>query len=172
MLDFPKNKKTLSSWKSFIVPSLLILVLFLAAGLLVINALSTFYYQERVQEASLLAKSYTSVLSTVIDAEHQLDLQLRSTLKVAGVIMSKYTEPISNAQLATMAENLDIDVIYLYDSNLTITHSSDDKYIGWITPASHPVRDFYKSTGKYSGGIHQGLKHSHLQPLSALFKLI
>lgn len=146
VLDFPKNKKTLSSWKSFIVPSLLILVLFLAAGLLVINALSTFYYQERVQEASLLAKSYTSVLSTVIDAEHQLDLQLRSTLKVAGVIMSKYTEPISNAQLATMAENLDIDVIYLYDSNLTITHSSDGKYIGWITPASHPVRDFYEST--------------------------
>ena len=102
MLDFPKNKKTLSSWKSFIVPSLLILVLFLVAGLLVINALSTFYYQERVQEASLLAKSYASVLSTVIDAEHQLDLQSRSTLKVAGVIMSKYTEPISNAQLATM----------------------------------------------------------------------
>jgi hypothetical protein len=37
-----------------------------------------------------------------------------------------------------MAENLDIDVIYLYDSNLTITHSSDDKYIGWIT--LHPIR--------------------------------
>ncbi|MDX9983199.1 hypothetical protein, partial [Sphaerochaeta sp.] len=73
MLDLPKNKKTLNSWKSFIVPSLLIFVLFLVAGLLVTNALSTFYYQERVQEASLLAKSYASVLSTVIDAEHQLD---------------------------------------------------------------------------------------------------
>ena len=146
VLDFPKNKKTLNSWKSFIVPSLLILVLFLVAGLLVINALSTFYYQERVQEASLLAKSYTSVLSTVIDAEHQLDLQMHSTLKVAGIRMSKHDAPVSNTQLATMAKDLDIDVIYLYDSNLTITHSSDGKYIGWITPASHPVRDFYEST--------------------------
>ncbi|MCI2045068.1 MAG: hypothetical protein LKJ89_01300, partial [Sphaerochaeta sp.] len=31
---------------------------------------------------------------------------------------------------------------------------------------------FIGDEGKYSGGIHQGLKHSHLQPLSALFKLI
>jgi hypothetical protein len=30
----------------------------------------------------------------------------------------------------------------------------------------------YYILGKYSGGIHQGLRHSHLQPLSALFKLI
>lgn len=147
--DLPKNKKTLNSWKSFIVPSLLILILFFAAGILVINSLSSFYYKERVQEASLLAKSYTSVLSTVIDAEHQLDLQMHSTLKVAGVTVSKYVGQITNSLLATMATNLDIDVIYYYNNDLVITHASDGKYIGWATPASHPVRDFYESTEQF-----------------------
>ncbi|NLE15690.1 MAG: EAL domain-containing protein [Spirochaetales bacterium] len=149
MQDLPKNKKTLNSWKSFIVPSLLILILFFAAGILVINSLSSFYYKERVQEASLLAKSYTSVLSTVIDAEHQLDLQMHSTLKVAGVTVSKYVGQITNSLLATMATNLDIDVIYYYNNDLVITHASDGKYIGWATPASHPVRDFYESTEQF-----------------------
>ncbi len=131
------------------VPSLLILVLILAAGLLVINALSTFYYQERVKEASLLAKSYTSVLSTVLDAEYQLEQQMRSTLKVAGVTVGKYEEAFSNDLLTEMADNLDVDVIYLYDQMLKITHSSDGSYIGWEVPAEHPIRDFYKSAEQF-----------------------
>ncbi|MPN49454.1 hypothetical protein SDC9_197075 [bioreactor metagenome] len=59
-----------------------------------INSLSSFYYKERIQEASLLAKSYARVLSTVIDAEHQLDLQMHGTLKVA---VNKYVVPITFA---------------------------------------------------------------------------
>ena len=128
MHDFPKNKKTLNSWKSVIAPAILILMLFLAAGLLVVNSFSSFYYQERVQEASLLAKSYTSILSSVIDAGYQLDQQMHSTLKVAGTIVSKYTFPFSNELLASMADNLGVDVIYLYDKNLTIIHSSNNNY--------------------------------------------
>ena len=92
--DLPKNKKFLNSWKSVIVPSRLILMLIFTAGILMINSLSSFYYKERIQEASLLAKSYARVLSTVIDAEHQLDLQMHGTLKVA---VSKYVVPISFA---------------------------------------------------------------------------
>lgn len=147
--DLPKNKKTRNTWRSFVVPSLLILALILAAGLLVINALSTFYYQERVKEASLLAKSYTSVLSTVLDAEYQLEQQMRSTLKVAGVTVGKYEEAFSNDLLAEMADNLDVDVIYLYDRMLKITHSSDGSYIGWEVPAEHPIRNFYESTEQF-----------------------
>lgn len=92
--DLPKNKKFLNSWKSVIVPSRLILMLIFTAGILMINSLSSFYYKERIQEASLLAKSYARVLSTVIDEEHQLDLQMHGTLKVA---VSKYVVPISFA---------------------------------------------------------------------------
>lgn len=92
--DLPKNNKFLNSWKSVIVPSRLILMLIFTAGILMINSLSSFYYKERIQEASLLAKSYARVLSTVIDEEHQLDLQMHGTLKVA---VSKYVVPISFA---------------------------------------------------------------------------
>jgi|GEM_PF-1777895 hypothetical protein len=135
--DLPKNKKPLNSWKSVIVPSLLILMLFFEAGILMINSLSSFYYKERIQEASLLAKSYAGVLSTVIDAEHQLDLQMHSTLKVAGVTVSKYVGPITNSLLSTMVDNLDIDVT---------THARCGKYIGWATPKDHPVHDSSEST--------------------------
>ena len=143
--DLPKNKKTRNTWKSFIVPSLLILVLILAAGLLVINSLSTFYYNERANEASLLSKSYTYVLSTVLDAKYELEQQMHSTLKVAGITVSKYHDAFSNELLAEMADNLDVDVLYLYDKTLVITHSSDDSYFGWEAPEAHPVRDFYES---------------------------
>ncbi|NBK23181.1 MAG: hypothetical protein EOM68_14265 [Spirochaetia bacterium] len=99
----PKTSVKSSSWRSLVVPSLLILALFLAIGIYVITTILNFYYHERAEEASVLAKSYTSVLSTVIDAEQQIDDQLHSTLRVAGVTVSKYVQPFSQELLATMA---------------------------------------------------------------------
>ncbi|NLK06834.1 MAG: GGDEF domain-containing protein [Spirochaetales bacterium] len=145
----PKTSVKSSSWRSLVVPSLLILALFLAIGIYVITTILNFYYHERAEEASVLAKSYTSVLSTVIDAEQQIDDQLHSTLRVAGVTVSKYVQPFSQELLATMASNLDVDVIYLYDENLTVTQSSNGEYLGWEVPEGHPIDAFYQSGAAY-----------------------
>lgn len=145
MQDIPQSKKNLSSWKSVIIPSILILLLFFVAGYLVIVSLSDFYYRERAKEASLLAKSYTEILSTVIDAEQQLERQMSSTLKVAGATVAMHDGQFTRSHLEALARQLDVDVIYLYSSDLILTHSSDGNYIGWETPPTHPVRDFYES---------------------------
>jgi EAL domain-containing protein (putative c-di-GMP-specific phosphodiesterase class I)/GGDEF domain-containing protein len=141
----PKINARASSWRSFVVPSLLILILFLSVGYYVITTIRNFYNHERAEEASVLAKSYTSVLSTVIDAEQQIEDQLNSTLRVAGVTVSKYVQPFSQELLATMASNLDVDVIYLYDENLIVTHSSNGEYLDWTAPEGHPIEAFYHS---------------------------
>lgn len=127
------------------VPSLLILALFLSIGYYVITIILNFYYRDRAEEASVLAKSYTSVLSTVIDAEQQIEDQLSSTLRVAGVMVAQYSKPFSQQALLTMTKNLDIDVIYIYDETLTVTSSSNGEYLGWTAPEGHPIEAFYLS---------------------------
>lgn len=133
-------------FSSLVVPSLLILLLFLGAGYYVITSILTFYYRERAEEASVLAKSYTSILSTVLDAERQIEDQLNSTLRVAGVMVAQYTKPFSEKELIAMTKNMAVDVIYIYDKETRITHSSDGKYVGWAAPPGHPVKTFHEGT--------------------------
>ncbi len=104
-----------------------------------------FYYQEKVKEASLLARSYAESLGIIIDAEYQLDQQMHSTLNVAGAILSKYAEPFTDEVLAEFAEYLEVDVIYLYNQNLELTHSSDSNFIGWQSEEGHPTQNFHAS---------------------------
>ena len=133
------------SWKSIVVPSLLILLIFLGGGYYAVSIILNFYYRDRAEEATVLAKSYASVISTVIDAEQQIENQLNSTLRVAGVTVAKSSQPFSQEVLRSLAYDLEIDVIYLYDPELSITHSSDGKYLGWNAPEGHPIWNFYKS---------------------------
>lgn len=138
-----------NAWKTLVLPSLLILLLFLGAGYYAITSILSFYYRDRAVEASILAKSYASILSTVIDVEKQIEDQLSSTLRVAGVMVTQYSKPFSQEVLISMTKNMEIDVIYIYDQEARLTHSSDGKYIGWIAPEDHPVRNFLMS-GKTS----------------------
>lgn len=135
-----------NSWKTLVLPSLLILLIFLGVGYYVIASILSFYYRERAEEASVLAKSYTSVISTVIDAEQQIEDQLNSTLRVAGVTVANYELPFSQAVLSSMARNLEVDVLYVYDDSLTVTHSSNGEYLGWQVPQEHPIRTFSMSS--------------------------
>ncbi|MBJ2356013.1 bifunctional diguanylate cyclase/phosphodiesterase [Sphaerochaeta sp. S2] len=142
--SFLKKRGGISK-RSVIIPIILILVLFFAAGLYMISITRQFYFQEKVKEASLLARGYAKSLGIVIDAEYQLDQQMRSTLNVAGVRLSKYAEPFTNDVLAEFAEDLDVDVIYLYNQDLLLIHSSDNTYIGWEPEEGHPIQNFHKS---------------------------
>ena len=44
--------------------------------------------------------------------------------------------------LAESAKLFGLDVIYAYNDQGVITHSSDGQYIGWTAYAGHPVHDF------------------------------
>lgn len=139
------DKRSGISKRSVIIPILLILMLFSVAGFFVRSIAKNFYYEQKISEASLLARGYAETLALVIDAEYQLDQQMQSTLTVAGATLSKYNEPFSNDVLAEMAESLDVDVIYLYDQDLTLIHSSDGNYIGWRPTEGHAIEKFYTS---------------------------
>lgn len=72
--SFLKKRGGLSK-RFVIMPIILILVLCFAAGLNKISIARQFYFQEKVKEASLLARGYEKAI--VIEAEYQLDQQLR-----------------------------------------------------------------------------------------------
>lgn len=134
---------------SVILPLVLVLFVMVFGGYWATVSVREFYYQQKLQEASLLARDYAFSLSIVVDAKTELDNQMYSTLKVAGAMVAQHKEPFSRDILSDMAENLDVDVIYVYDQDTTITQSSDGKYIGWKAPEGHPVLAFHESKLQY-----------------------
>jgi EAL domain-containing protein (putative c-di-GMP-specific phosphodiesterase class I)/GGDEF domain-containing protein len=131
--------------KSVIIPSALILLLFVAVGWWAIISLRSFYYEQRVEEALLTAKSYATTMSMVIEADKHFDEELAATLQVGAAVVDRYPWPITNELLQGIAKDVMLDIIYLYDENLVVTHSSNGSFIGWEPPPDHPLRTFQQS---------------------------
>lgn len=138
-------RRQTSPRRSIFIPLVITLLLLVVSGILVISYFNDFYHTEKTHEATLLAQTYANTLETTLDARALLDEQLRTTLRVAGNIVSREEKPFSNRMLADLAKTLNVDVLYVYDNNLQVEHSSDGLYQGWIAPEGHPVRTFYDS---------------------------
>ncbi|HZJ88839.1 MAG TPA: bifunctional diguanylate cyclase/phosphodiesterase [Sphaerochaeta sp.] len=107
-----------------------------------------FYYQQRIDEALLTAKSYAITFGLLIDNDHHFDHLLFSPLDLCEEKAESWEGHVSTEQLAELAEKMGMDVIYLYDTSLTIIGSSDGDFIGWQVPAEHPIRQFHESGEK------------------------
>jgi len=149
-----KNKRYKSTLQSILIPLALVLIAFLILSPILIQSIQTFYFQQKAEDAALLAKSYANSLQTAIDAEYHLSNRLESTLQAGAVTVAKYHDQFSEEILIELAKDLDVDVIYIYDQNNTLSHSNTGEYIGWQPPAGHPVEKFY----------HSGLI-SHIEPI-------
>ncbi|MGH0052776.1 MAG: putative bifunctional diguanylate cyclase/phosphodiesterase [Sphaerochaetaceae bacterium] len=133
------------SIRSVIIPILLIMVLFFVAGFYIISTTRDFFYREKNDELALLARGYTESLGTVIAAEYQMDQQMYNTLSAAGTTIRNFKQPFTNEILFEMANDMNVDVMYLYNQDLVLINSSDDSHIGWKPEAGHPVQTFYES---------------------------
>ena len=138
-------KRQTSSKKSILIPLVITLVLFIAAGFLMLSYFKEFYHTEKTHEATLLARTYAKSLESTLDARSLLNDQFHTTLRVAGNIAAMQEKPFSNEMLADLAQMLTIDVFYVFDRNLEIRYSSVNLYLGWVAPKGHPVRTFYES---------------------------
>ncbi len=136
--------------KSVIIPSLVILFLFLGSGWWAIRSLQRFYYEQRLEEAALTADGYSKAISLALDAHRLFEEALTGTLETAVAIIDRVPGTLDNEALSSLAQELHVDVVYHYDPSLTIVSSNDGTYIGWRVPADHPVRSFADSGAAYA----------------------
>jgi EAL domain-containing protein (putative c-di-GMP-specific phosphodiesterase class I)/GGDEF domain-containing protein len=135
--------------RSVIIPSLIILLLFFAAGWWAVTSIRSLYYDQHYEEAKITAKSYASMLAIALDAQNHFDEELLSTLRLAAAVITRYPQNITDRMLQQLAEDLKVDVIYLFNSDLVITNSNDSTYHGWAIPPSHPLKNFYESGERF-----------------------
>lgn len=136
-----KNIKKFN-FKIFIIPVLMITVIFLMLGVFVSGAIRDYYYEQLEIKSFGLARSYSQNLAKAVDARELINAFLDEKLRVASKTAGLYRGNHSNESLAELAELLEIDVIYSYDQSGAVIHSNTGDFIGWEAYEGHPVKRF------------------------------
>jgi diguanylate cyclase (GGDEF)-like protein len=124
---------------------LAVLIIFTLTGFLLVRKVSDYYYQERIVEATTLAKSFSQDIATVLDASELTSKMMDSKLRSASKTLSDYEGELTRQKLKQFSEYLEVDVIYKYNTDLVVVESSDGEYLGWQPEEDHPIRTFYES---------------------------
>jgi diguanylate cyclase (GGDEF)-like protein len=141
-----KNKIRAIEFKRIII-ALIIIIIFLAlAEKEMQNGIKHHYYNRIKEESFNLANNYSRSLTTVTEAYKIVDKLLDEKLIVASRTVARYEGEYSNELLEEMARNLEIDVIYYFDSHGEVKYSSDGSYIGWKAYEGHPIHSFMLGT--------------------------
>ncbi|WP_312651831.1 GGDEF domain-containing phosphodiesterase [Proteiniclasticum sp.] len=135
--------------KYFIIPFLLII---LAYSYLIYGTMVSWIknnYDFIRADAINVARVYSHNLNKSTKAKELLYDLIDERLLMASSALSQRTEGHSNELLGLLARELNVDVIYSYDSNGVIQYDSSNEYIGWKAPEGHPVYAFLHSGEKY-----------------------
>lgn len=133
-----------------------IAVVFLAAGYLVVNTVQNFYNQQAAEETRRVANSYAQRLAIVADAANIIDGLLEDKLIATSQVVAHFDGEYSNHLLAEVAGSMQVDEIYVYDSQGAIRYSNTGKYLGWRAERGHPVYNFMQSKSQsHIGEIRQ-----------------
>ena len=102
------------------------------------------HYLALMEERSIsLAEGYAQSIAKASEARATIEELLSHHLLAAGRTIASYEFiPTGDQELVDLADIMGVDVIYLYDLEGTIVHSSGGQYIGWQTYPGHPVHDF------------------------------
>ena len=131
--------------KYFVIPFLLITISF---SYLIYGTITSWIrnnYDYIKSDAINVARVYSQNLNKSTKAKELLYSLIDERLETASSALSQRTGVHSNELMATLAEDLNVDVIYSYDRNGMIRFSSSEEYIGWKAPEGHPVFEFMRS---------------------------
>ncbi len=135
--------------KYFVIPFLIITMTF---SYLVYGTISSWIknnYDYIKSDAVNVARAYSQSLNKSTKAKDLLYNLIDERLKTAGSALMQRNEAHSNELLKTLAEELNVDVIYSYDRNGVIRYANSDEYIGWKAEEGHPVHDFITSGERF-----------------------
>lgn len=131
-------------WKTYIVPLIIILLLFIAASYFIISSINTYLLKNMMQDSNKQADNHISRLVNSINANKIIDELLEDRLISICNIVIRNHDNLSDQALREMGEDLKVDKIYWYNAEGEIIYTAND-YLGWSAAEDHPVYDFMKS---------------------------
>ena len=140
--------KSKSNVKIFIIFFIIITIIFAIITISMSRSIREYYYNQKRQEAVMIAQSISVYLSRnedIVDIAYQLvDEQLLMSLKAVSTHYGNY----SNELIHKLIDDLDINEINIYNTKGVIEYSNKKYNIGWHTYKSHKAYDFINSEDK------------------------
>lgn len=137
-----KNKLKVNNMRIFIISFIVIIIILAIVSNLLINDIEDYYYNLIEMESVKLAKSYSNALTTASQAHERVNELLEEKILAAGKMVALYDGGYSDESVKELAESLEVDDIYIYNSQGEIIFSSKGNFIGWKAYKGHPIYDF------------------------------
>ena len=144
-----KNRKKKLHFLYFLVPCLLLFVLFTSATYLIVENRVKNQYETFETSSENLARSYKTTIETYSEAYLMFKEILGQKMRAAAESVLFYDGVMDEENLKVLGEKLQLDAIYLYDPEGTLVSSMDGQFIGWSPSPGHPVERYLKSGDYY-----------------------
>ncbi|MHB8097840.1 MAG: hypothetical protein ACYDEI_09345, partial [Erysipelotrichaceae bacterium] len=129
----------------FLIPMIIISVLFVFLSIFVSSQINNYYIDMMQKESNKLARNTSIMLSKSSAAFDTINEFMSKRVLDAAKEISKHQGILDNEQLIKYAYQLNVDVIYFYNSQGEILASNSGEFIGWKSFDGHPVERFRTS---------------------------
>lgn len=144
-----KNRRKRLHFLYFLVPCLLLFVLFTSATYLVVKNRVKNQYETFENSSENLARSYKASIENSSEAYRMFKEILGQKMRAAAESVLFYDGVTDEENLKVLGEKLQLDAIYLYDPEGTLVSSMDGQFVGWSPSPGHPVERYQKSGDYY-----------------------
>ncbi len=144
-----KNRKKKLHFLYFLVPCLLLFVLFTSATYLIVENRVKNQYETFETSSENLARSYKTTIENFSEAYSMFKEILGQKMRAAAESVLFYDGVTDEENLKVLGEKLQLDAIYLYDPEGTLVSSMDGQFLGWSPSPGHPVERYLKSGDYY-----------------------
>jgi len=131
--------------KIYIIPIMLISVIFIISGFFLLSGIKNHFYNQRKEEAFKLARSYAHSISKYTEAEDLIEELLSEKIGLTLQSVSLYEDELSSEKLKELAVLMEVDEVDYYDETGYLLYSNLDNLIGWEIYPDHPIDLFLKS---------------------------
>ena len=129
----------------FLIPMIIISVLFVFLSLFLSNQIDKYYIDLMQKESNKLARNTSIMLSKSSAAFDTINEFMSNRVLDAAKELKNHEGLIDNDQLIKYAYQLNVDVIYFYNPQGEILASNSGEFIGFKTFDGHPVERFRTS---------------------------
>ncbi len=138
-------KSTRSKLRYLIVPILIVAITYVYLIFGVVGGWSKNNQSHMMEDALNVARVYSMNIEKSMKAKESIFELVEERLFTASTVLIMKDKDLDNGLIAMLAKQLNVDVIYAYNSDGVIEYANTEKYIGWRAPINHPVRSFMES---------------------------
>lgn len=130
---------------SIVIPVAIFTMLLFIFGSFITTAIETIFYHRLESNSLKLAESYSFTVQKSEEARSIIYDFFDEKIEAASTSLLLYDGTYGNEELQVLADQVGVDVIYLYDDSETIVYSSSGEYIGWKPYIGHPAYKFMEN---------------------------